>query len=241
MKNSLFLMLLLVFSACQTTKIKNHNFKISTTAVELGSIGESTSLLSLQNDFKTKALPKLENEIRLSIDIIPFNKRLAKMYNSKLEFNQSQPDINYVDSLSVKPELAILRILDITGFVSELNAVYNKDIRELLFNTRNLQVVSSIAIALSNEDLVKIRQADSYYLNNAQQKFYTLSLYKQGKKIEVLNIASAEVLGYGLGKFCWSEIKRKWRIEDIVDKNDSCNGNTTSRPSSKKEKNIFKL
>ena len=241
MRNNIFLGLLLVLSACQTAKIKNDTYKVSATAVELGSIGEAKSLLNLQNDFKIRTLPKLENEIRLSIDIVPFNKKLARIYDSKSTFNQGQSKIDYVDSIPVKPELAIVKILDVTGFVGELNAVYNKDVSELLFNTRKLQIVSSILIVFSNEDLNKIRQADAYYLNNNQDRKYTISLYKQGKKTETLDTATGTIIGQKFNKFCWSEgLKGKLYIADMTD--DYCSGATKPRPKKRKiSKNLYKL
>lgn len=193
MKNSFFILLLLVFSACQSTLIKHDRYKVSPSTTELGSIGQSKSVFNLQNDFDARTLPMLENKIRVSVEPIPFNKRLNKFYTAKAKYDQSQSTINYVDSLPSKPELVTIRLLDVAGFVKELNADYNTDVFRLLEDTQTSEIISSIAVYLSTEDIAKIRLADSYYLTNSQDAKYTLSLYKQGKKIETIDLNAGRV------------------------------------------------
>jgi hypothetical protein len=243
MKNSFFILLLLVFSACQSTKIKKERYKVSPTTPELGSIGQSKSLFDLQNDFKVKTLPKLENNIRVAVELIPFNKRLNKIYVAKAKFNQNQSKVTYIDSLPSKPELVTIRLLDVTGFVKELNADYNNDVFRLLNDTQNSKVISSVAISLPTEDIAKIRRADSYYLTNSQDTKYILSLYKLGKKTETIDLNSGTVVSYRLSSFCWAATERgKWYIADMTEGTSRCKGNTESRINEKKKsKNLYRM
>lgn len=243
MRNSFFILLLVVFSACQSTKIKDNRYKVSSAAPELGSIGQSKSLFDLQNNFEVRTLAKLENNIRVSIEVIPFNKRLNHFYKAKEEFNQNQSKVNYIDSLPTKPELVTIRLLDVAGFTNELNAAYNAPVFRLLFDTQDSEIVSSIAATLSPEEITKIRQSDTYYLNNFQDKKYVLSLYKLGKKTDVLDIKPENIVAYRLSTFCWALSERgQWHIADLIEGGNSCKGNTRSRiKEKKKSKSLFDM
>jgi hypothetical protein len=243
MRDSFFVVLLLAFTACQTTKIKNNQYKISPTSPELGSIGAFKSAFSIKNNFETRTLPKLENKIRVALELVPYNKKLNKVYTAKVKYNQNLPKVVYVDSVSLKPEIATIELLDVTGFVSELNAEYNLPVFKIIDNLEDVAVVTAVAVNFSVEDIAKIKQADSYYLSNTQENKYTISLYKQAKKTDNIEINPAAIMGYRLGKFCWSETNRnKWYIADIVNNNSLCRGKTTSEIKQKrKEESLFKM
>lgn len=229
--------------SCQTTKIKNRTYKLSSADVELGNIGQSKSTFNLQNDFETRTIAKLENKIRVAIEILPFTRKLNKIYKGKAKFNQNQSKLTYIDSLPTKPELVIIHLLDVTGFLNELNADYNKEVVTFLKDTKNTEIVSNIAVVLSNEIIVKIRQADTYYLINNQDRKYVIALYKQGKKIETIDVDAEAVLGYRLSAFCWSVTERgNWYIADMVEAKNRCMGNTKSKIHEKeKMKNLYKM
>lgn len=235
MKNVFLLSILLTFLSCQSTKIKKETYKVSTSVPELGAIGESVSSFN-QNTFDSRTLAKLENNIRVEIDIVPFNLKLDRIYKSKAKYNQSQSKIVFIDSLSVKPELVTIKILDVTGFVNELNATYNSDVFKLLTDTNESKIVSSLALNLSIDDLAKIRQADSYYLINLQERKYTIGLYKSGKKTDILEINPQAILAYQVSSFCWAISERgQWYIADMVKENKNCRGNTKSKINKKKK------
>jgi hypothetical protein len=242
MKYGIIVLLVFLLTACQSTKIKNDRYKIATTSPELGSIGLSRSLFSLQNDFEVRTMPQFENKIRVAIEVVPYNNRLSKIYKAKAEFNQNQAKVNFVDSLAIKPELVLIKIINVTGVVNELNADYNATVFRLLNDTKKFQMVSSIAVALSQDEIAKIRQSDTYYLNHNQDSKYTISLYKQGKKTEALEINSTTIVAYKLSNFCWSVTERgKWYIADMVE-NGGCKGKTKSVISDKKRsKSLYNM
>ena len=243
MKYSFLTFLILLFTACQTIKIKNNNYKIAVTAPELGSVGEAKSAFNLKNDFSTRTFPKLENKIRVAIEIVPYNEKLNKIYVSKAKFNQNQAKVVYTDSLLTKPEIVTVQIVDVTGFVNELNADYNNEVFRAINDLQSLEIVSGIAINLSAADIAKIRIADTYYLTNMLDKKYTLILYKQGKKTESIDLTLGTIVGYRLSKFCWAETTQgKWYIADMVTINSSCKGTTSTKvKNKKKEDNLFKM
>ena len=124
-----------------------------------------------------------------------------------------------------------------------LQADYNNDAFRLLNDTQNSKIISSIVICLPTEDIAKIRLADSYYLTNSLDAKYNLSLYKLGKKTEMLDLNSGTVVAYRLSRFCWGSTERgKWYIADITEGNTPCKGNTESRINEKKKsKNLYRM
>lgn len=232
----------LICSACQTTKIKNQDYKFSTSVVELGSIGES-KLKYNQNLFETKALPKLQNNVRVEIGVVPYNKKLNQIYKSKAKYNQNQSKVAFIDSLPVKPELVTIRILDIAGLVHEINSDYNTEVLNLLINTQTSKIISSLAVSLSTDEIAKIRQSDAFYLTNNQNKRYTILLFKSGKKIDNIDINPETIVAYQLSSFCWAVSDRgKWYVADIVNEHNSCKGITQKRITQKKKnKSLFDM
>lgn len=242
MIKKIIVLFLVVCTACQTTKIKNDTYKIATTSPELGSIGQSQKNTKQENNFAVRTLPKLENKIRITIGIVPFNRKLNKVYKSKARYNQNQTKVTYIDSLPKKPELVTLKILDINGLVGELNAPYNADVFRLLRDTENSEIITSIAVNLSTDEIAKIRQADAYYLINSLDKKYTIALYKTGKKTDTIDVNTESIVGYQSSTFCWaSNQQRQWYIADITEGKNSCKGNTKAVPEDKKTKSLFDM
>lgn len=242
MLKKIVVLIVLICSACQTTKIKNDNYKFSSSVVELGSIGTSKLSYNL-NTFETKGLPKLENNIRVEIGVVPYNKKLNKIYKSKAKYNQNQTKVAFIDSLPIKPELVTIKILDIAGLVQEINADYNASLLKLLTDTQGLKIISSLAVSLSNEEIAKIRQADAYYLTNNQYKKYTIALFKSGKKTDNIDINPETIVAYQVSSFCWvKSIKGTWNIADIINEQNSCTGITKSKANEKKSnKDLFDM
>src|SRR6478736_6199652 len=98
MRNIFLVLLSLFFVACHTTKIKNDTYKVSDTAPELGSLGQSKLGSKANNEFAVRVLPKLENNIRIAIEVVPFDRKLYRIYKAKAKYNQDQSNIAYIDS-----------------------------------------------------------------------------------------------------------------------------------------------
>lgn len=243
MKKLVVVGILGVLTACQTVKVKLQEYKTTEAITEIGSVGEAKSLFKLKNDFKTKAFPKLESKIRVAIEIVPFTKKLNEIYAVKAKYSQGQSKITYSDSLPVKPEIVTVNIMDVAGFVSQLNAEDNKEVYRFIYDTKKSKLISGISVVLPQEDITKIKQADTYYLSNNQDEKYIVQLYKQGKKTEKIDITQGTVVAYKLSNFCWNVTERgKWYIADIVEECSSCKGNTKAFVSKKKkEKSLFEM
>lgn len=238
---SLLIVLLLTVS-CKTVSVKDEKYKTSEDSPELGHIGQATSRLNTNNTFSTSAIPILENRIRLHVEILPFTKELNAVYKSKGRNNQTLAKMNYNDSLATKPEFVKISILDLSALSNEINSQYNKNIFTYLQDTKKAVLVTGIATVLPKEDLNKLRQADTYYITNTQEKKYTVTLYKQGKKTEYIDLQDGIQLAYTLSSFCWAvNDKAQWYVGDIVPDSRGCKGNTSRRIKEKKRENLFNM
>lgn len=244
MKNIFFILLfVVVFTSCQSVLIKNERFKVAPTSPELGSIGQSKSLFYLLNKFEERTVPQLDNKIRVTIEVVPYTKRLNRIYQTKAKYNQKQSLIHYVDSLPVKPEVVTIQLQDVTGMVNEINAPQNATVFRLLKDVPNYKMVYGIAVALSETEISKIREADSYYLTNSQDNKYEVALYKQGKKLSIISIHPTTILGYQTSSFCWGMTpKGDWYIADMKEGISACKGKTYSKiKKKKKSKALFDM
>lgn len=242
MRKIIYLLILISIASCQTIKVKENTFKATDSNIELGALGEAKSIAGLKNNFTITAYPKIEEKIKLEVAIVPFTKQTNKVYQEKAKFNQKQTKINYVDSLPIKPEMVSIKISDIANLVTELNTEKNKDSFSFIKNNERTSMITSVLISLSSVEIDKLRQADTYYLVQTDVSKYNIALYKLGKKIDTVDISTATILGYGVGKFCWFENDRgKWLIGDIVQTGNSCKGNTYKKVKPKKEKSLYKM
>ncbi len=242
MRKIIYLVLLTLIVSCKTIQVKNDTFKISQSNVELGGLGESKSLFGVKNNFETTSFLTLNEKIKVEISVIPFTKTINKTYQNKAKFNQNLAKIKYVDSLPNKPEAVSLKVLDISSLVNEINQDYNAKQYTFIKDNQRTSIVTSVLVYLSTEELTKVRQADTYYLIQTDVAKYNIALYKEGKKVDYIDLANSVVLGYEVSKFCWSENQRgKWQVGDIVDKNSSCKGDTFSKIKVKKEKSLYKM
>lgn len=242
MKKWTALFVVVILYSCQTVKIGEATYQTTPDKVELGVVGQATTFI-INKDFTAKAYPDLQSKIRVDVRIVPFTKKINKVYEAQKVNNQNLSTVHYIDSLPVKPELVTLSILDSNGFCTELNSLENQAVNKYLRNTKKGKVITAIAVLLKEDDIQKLKNADAFYLYNKQHKKYTLLLYKEGKQIDVIDMHAAPVLGYQLSKFCWIEERAgKWQIADIVKDCESCQGNTVKYITEKKEtKNLFKM
>lgn len=242
MRKIICLFILIISISCQTIKVKENSYKTSNSKIELGALGEAKSIADLKNNFTITAYPIIDEKIKLEVSIVPFTKKANKIYQSKEKFNQKQSKINYVDSLPIKPEMVIIKISDIASLVDDLNASANTKELNFIKNNERTTIVTSVLVVLNSTEIEKLRNADTYYLVQSDIAKHTIALYKQGKKIDTIDISTSTIIGYTIGKFCWFENEKgKLQIGDIVQKGNSCKGNTYKKVKPKKEKSLYKM
>src|SRR6476620_2786400 len=98
MRKSILLLFAVIFTSCQPIHIKGSCYKTSDATLKCGNISQAKSLCNLKNDFESRTVADLENKIRATIEIIPYDKNLNKIYQEKIKYNQSQAKLTYIDS-----------------------------------------------------------------------------------------------------------------------------------------------
>lgn len=237
-----YIFCVLILFSCNSVKVKNNPYKITNESIDFLAIGESTTSLSRQNHFESFGFPKLEDKIKLYIEVLPYTKELNKIYVSKKEFNQNQLKSTYVDSVEVKPEVLLISIADKAALVSAINSQDNTSLREYIHTTEKASIVTDFVLNANNLTLDKIKQADNYYLVQTNDAKYEIALFVNNKKTETLTISSKDFLAYQTNNFCWMEnAKGKWIIGDLVDEGTSCKGKTYKKVQPKKEKSLYRM
>lgn len=237
-----YLVVFLIIIACNSVKVKTESYKISSETIDFLAVGESTTSLNQQNHFESFGFPKLEEKIKLYVEVIPYTKKLNKVYLSKGKYNQNLPKTTYVDSLEVKPELLLVSIADKSLLINTLNNQTNKDIKEYIQNTEKASIITSFVLNVDKTVIDKIKQSDSYYIVQTNDAKYEIALFLNNKKTETINIQSKAILAYQSDDFCWVETaKGKWLIGDLVEEGTSCNGKTFKRIKQEKEKSLYRM
>lgn len=242
MKRIILLVLFSISFSCNSVKVKDTNYKTSSSTIELLSIGRNTSFINFKNNFQGIGFPEIQKKLKLSVEIIPYNKETSKIYSSKKEFNQDLKPLVYTDSLDIKPELVLIEIADKTTLLKELNTDYNKSLSTLIQKTKKTSIVLGIMVHLENEQIEKIKRSENYYLIQTDLAKFEIALYSGNKKTESIYIAPQNIIGYKTSRFCWMKNDRgKWIIGDFSSKNNSCDGDTYSKVKPKKEKSLYKM
>jgi len=242
MKKVVLLVFFSILCSCQSVKVKDTTYSITTSSTELGTLGEAKSTAGLKNQFQITGYPELTEKIKVQIAIVPYTKRINKINIAKAKYNQKQTPITYIDSLPVKPEVVSIKITDLNQLISELNAEKNAPLIGLAQKNERTSLISSVLVNLSPAEIEKIRQADTYYLIQTDVAKYEIALYNQGKKASQIAVLPDTILGYEVSSFCWTETNRgKWQIGDIVIKGMSCKGETFKKVQEKKEKSLYRM
>jgi len=241
MKDRIMMILLLAcLAGCKGIAIQGNRYKVPESAVELGSIGTAESRMVFNRYFETRAFPELEKGIRLHMELLPFDKKMYKVFSEKEGY--AALSIQYADSLKVKPQYVVFSLLDIAGYLQELNSPANRKLAEYLNQVKKGLTIGSVALALDPHQLDSLQKADSYYLVKVQSGKHHIALYENGKQTALLDPGTGVVLAYSLSSFCWATDDRgRWYVADLIPKGENCLGDTRNYPEKKEEKNLFKM
>lgn len=235
-------LLLMVLAGCQSTHIKDRVYKISASHVELGAVGYAYSPDNLRHKFDIKAIPVLENKVRLEVQLLPFTAEINSIYLARMKEKGLEPAIKYSDSLPKKPVYVTVSLLDAATFTAALNSPVNKELYQYLVQTKNTSMITGLALAPQESLIEKINTADTFYLVYNQDGKYAVACYRDGKRTGIIDLGASEVLAYTTGRFCWFEDERgRWKIGDIVKSTDVCRGKMKPEVKDKEEVNLFKL
>lgn len=220
------LLFLAILTSCKTVVVNKQTQKIASAALELGTIGKTKPNLQI-NAFEINAIPQLNQKIRVTAMVMPFNKTTFKAYVKAATLQGKKSTVKYVDSLPNKPTYVALKIADNITLLEELNSKHNVTVFNYLKTVPDANVVTAISMVFDTSILSEISQAEELYLSNVKYKKYDLELYKNGKLHKTIVLTSGTTFTYKLSSFCWGENNRHQPIlVDIIDEHSNCNNNT---------------
>lgn len=234
------LLMLCVLAGCQTAKVNDTAYLVSGSTAELGSIGVATGRMGLSNAFSTRAFPILQSGVRLDVKPAASDKKMHELYLKKAGL--SPIAVHNSDSIAEKQQFFTVSVLDKAGYVNEINNPQNSEVVKLVSHIKEVSIVTGLALVFSPDNTALLKEADAFYLVSVQGKKYGMALFKEGKKIGLIDLSREIVLGYTLDKFCWALSDRnQWYIADMIGQDDKCLGNTEKKIREKEETNLFKM
>ncbi|WP_299363500.1 hypothetical protein [Winogradskyella sp.] len=233
---SLYLLICLCYN-CKSISVANESQTKTTQSIELGIIGED-KLFLLEEDYNSMAIPLYTKPIRLSVSMQEFNNSSFKAFTSANNKKQQSFNISYADSLKNKPKFLKLELADRVTVLNMLNDKQNSNVKDYLRNKKNAHLISALSIALSNEKMNAILDADVLFLEQDTNKTLVLKAYQKNQVLTSLKFHDGVVFAYQASNFCWQEDdKYQLSIVDIVESTDKC-PNSTYRNAKRAKKNI---
>ncbi|AUP79692.1 hypothetical protein [Flavivirga eckloniae] len=229
-----------ILQGCKTIDIRQTSQTNTTQQVVLGSIGLGKDFL-LQNEFNNTAIPNYKTSLKVAVKVVPFNKQTYKSFIKAKALQPANVKIHYVDSIKNKPKYVKLQIADKVAVIDALNNTENTSVKKYLSNNTNATVLTSISLALNQNNLDALTHADAVFLIEKGLKTYVLKLYKDGKQTQFIQFNQGVVFTYKTSNCCWQENKKhQVDIVDLVTEFNSC-PNKTYRSAKRAEKKMSTL
>lgn len=169
----------------------------------LTAIGKKDKSL-LQTHFKQVGEPHLNEAIAVSANAVPFDKSSFKRYTQAKANRGEQLQLQYVDSLPVKPKYLRFEIKDKIALQSLLNEKENDEVRSYLTKDSDCKIVSSISLYMDERQAELYHSADGLFLSTSADDMLRLELIIGTKKTYV-NVPKEEIFDYEVMGFCWGE------------------------------------
>lgn len=233
--------LILLYVSCKSISVNQRPQIVTETPVILGNIGLITNNV-LQKHFESVAVPLFSESLKLQVLSDEFSKQTFKIF-SKANTTKNTLNIAFADSLKKKPQYIHLQFLDRVAVTNQLNNSKNTGVRSYLEHKEDAQLVTSVAIAFSDQNISKILTASEVFLIQSSSKKFSLQLKDTAGNEEILEFSDGVIFAYQLSSFCWSENdKHKVVIGDIINNTENCPANTYKKASKAIQKeNYFKL
>ncbi len=209
------------------------------TLVELGMIGDLDATVTTK-EFQTFGIPQLDGKIRLSPVFKTFNGLDYKAYKKLRKQEALGFEIQYVDSLPNKPQYLRLELQDQVGFLTELNAEKNAELKEQILTNPDADIITRIDWVVSEAAIARIKAADAVFLGQNYQRIPRIILSKNNQLTEIL-FSEGLMLSYEVSQFCWGlDSRNEPKLMAFVEKGKPCIGELKHNGNKlKKEKNLF--
>ncbi len=243
MLKSLFIFFCVLFLfGCKTVSVNQETQKTTNNQIVLASIGLQNDNV-IQSSFSNTAIPEYKQPIKVFVSAISFDKKTFKAFTEAEQLHQSNLNITYIDSLPNKPKFVSLKIADRVDLIQMLNSKENAEVKNYLTNKEDATIITSVSLALPQQELNEIKQADKVFLVQDGLKNYALQLYNDDVPTKKIQFNEGVVFAYRTSSCCWQENeKHQINIVDLVDGQSSCPNKTyKSAKRAKKKVNYFKF
>ena len=209
------------------------------TPVELGMIGDLDATVTTK-EFQTIGIPQFDGNIRLTPVFKTFNYLDYNAYKKLRKQEALGFEIQYIDSLPNKPQYVRLEFQDRVGFLTELNADKNAELKEQILTNPGADVITRIDWVVSDAAIARIKAADAVFLGQNYHGIQRIILSKNNQLTEIL-FSEGLVLSYEVSQFCWGlDSRNEPKLMAIIEKGKPCTGELKHNGTRlKKEKNLF--
>lgn len=237
-----FLISLLLCLSCKSISIDNESHTEIAKPIELGIIGEE-KLFLLEEDYNATAIPVFNKPIRVTANVIEFNKSSYKAFTTTNTKRELPLKINYVDSLEGKPKFLKLEITDRVTVLELLNDKENSNVKDYIRNKKDAHMITAISIVFDEEKMKLISDSDALFLEQNANKTFVLMAYNGNDNFTTIKFIEGVIFAYQASNFCWQENNRnQLNIVDIVESTDRCsNDSYRSAKRAKKKINYYKF
>lgn len=240
---SIIFILVTFIISCKSIKVNQEYQKTTTENLQLGTIGQQKDFI-LEQDYNHTAFPDYNQPIKIQSNLVAFNKQSFKAFKQAQQKQNKTVVVNYVDSVKTNQHSFFkLEIADRVGVLNTLKNKANADVFQFLKNNNQAHIVTSISLALSQDNINAVKNADEVFLETSGVKNYVLKAYKNKKLQQTIKFTDAVVFTYQTSNACWKQ-NDKYQLEiiDLVEGNDKCPDQSyKSAKRAKKEINYFKL
>jgi hypothetical protein len=185
---------------------------------------------------ETKGFPKISEFLQVKIQQREFTKSTFKKFKNSV--GSESLEIEYIDSLDVKPIYHTIDLIDDIPYIRSLNNLENKDVYAFAKANSKLRVVTQVSLAFKEK---KLDQDGAYFLEIGDTGNRIVGIGKDGTK-KFININNALIFDQELSYFAWGKDNLgRIKLMDLVQQGMKCPSNL-ERKSYKlnKEKSLFK-
>ncbi len=201
MRTKFFAPLLVVF-ICSCAPIK----KIRTGTIEtpaLGALGKKEKSL-LTDEFIQIGQPNLTSPIAISVTEQPFTRSTFRTYQELKKQKGELLEVEFVDSLPIKPKFLSFDMSDKIGLVTLLNKTENSEVSSYLSKDADYKIVSNIKLYLDPGKAINFIKNDGVFLVTDHKGALKVEVW-HGTKKELLSLPTTEIFEYEVSSFCWGE------------------------------------
>ena len=224
----IILILLIVLSSCKTIGIQKQMYN----QVELATIGSTKN--KFIKEFQTNAIPKLTTKIRLGISLKEFTKSSFKSFQQANKQLGKSSNLNYIDSLEVKPKYINLVIIDKLNLLNNFNNSKNKHTINYLKTSNNLKIVTEIELVFPKNIEKDLLKAEDIFLTQDKNHKYAIEI-STNKTTQTIPFSKATIFNYKTNIPCWGINDN--HIIILADINNKCSKNTYNSFHKAKKKN----